>query len=64
MNRNHMNHSIKQGIVPPHTGLEREEPEIGQEEDIPSDDEPATDEPNNPSARESQDRPPRKIERE
>jgi hypothetical protein len=35
-----MNHSIKPGPVPPRPGLEREEPEIAQEDDIPSGDKP------------------------
>jgi hypothetical protein len=33
-----MNSSIHESIVPPPRGLEREEPEIGQEDDIPTDD--------------------------
>jgi hypothetical protein len=33
-----MNHSIKPGVVPPPPGLEKEEPELAEEEDIPSDD--------------------------
>jgi hypothetical protein len=35
-----MNHSIKQGTIPPAPGLEKEEPELADEEDIPSDDSP------------------------
>ena len=34
-----MNHSIKPGVVLPPPGLEKEEPELADEEDIPSDDE-------------------------
>jgi hypothetical protein len=33
-----MNHAIPQGIIPPLPGLEKEEPEVAQEDDIPSDD--------------------------
>jgi len=33
-----MNHSIKPGVIPPPPGLEKEEPEFAQEEDIASDD--------------------------
>ena len=33
-----MNHSIKPGLVPPPRGLEKEEPELTNEEDIPMDD--------------------------
>jgi hypothetical protein len=33
-----MNQSIAQGVIPPRPGLEKEEPELSQEEDIPSDD--------------------------
>lgn len=33
-----MNQAISPGLVPPPTGLEREEPEIGDELDIPTDD--------------------------
>ena len=33
-----MNHSIKPGVIPPPPGLEKEEPELADEEDIPSDD--------------------------
>lgn len=33
-----MNQSIKPGLVPPGRGLEREEPELAQEDDIPADD--------------------------
>jgi hypothetical protein len=37
-----MNHSIKPGVVPPPPGLEKEEPELADEEDIPSDDDSAS----------------------
>jgi hypothetical protein len=33
-----MNQAISPGLVPPPTGLEREEPEIADELDIPTDD--------------------------
>ncbi|MDB5870810.1 MAG: hypothetical protein JWQ07_252 [Ramlibacter sp.] len=33
-----MNQGIAPGLVPPATGLEREEPELAEEDDIPSDD--------------------------
>jgi hypothetical protein len=33
-----MNHSIKPGLLPASRGLEKEEPEQGYEDDIPSDD--------------------------
>jgi hypothetical protein len=36
-----MTHAINPGIVPPPRGLEREEPELAQEDDIPTDDRPA-----------------------
>jgi hypothetical protein len=31
-----MNHSIKPGVIPPLPGLEKEEPELADEEDIPA----------------------------
>jgi len=37
-----MNHSIKPGVVPPSPALDREEPELAEEEDIPSDDDSAS----------------------
>lgn len=36
-----MNHSIAPGVIPPPRGLEKEEPELANEEDIPSDDDRA-----------------------
>jgi len=33
-----MNHSIKPGVIPPPPGLDKEEPELADEEDIASDD--------------------------
>ncbi len=33
-----MNHSIAPGVIPPPRGLEKEEPELSNEDDIPSDD--------------------------
>lgn len=35
-----MNHSIPEGVVPPKPGLEKEEPELRNEEDIARDDRP------------------------
>ena len=41
-----MNSSIEPGLTPPLPGLEKEEPELAQEDDIPRDDRPeAADEP-------------------
>jgi len=37
-----MNHSIKPGVIPAPAGLEKEEPELADEEDIPSDDDAST----------------------
>jgi len=39
-----MNHSIKPGVIPPPPGLDKEEPELADEEDIASDSENAGDE--------------------
>jgi hypothetical protein len=33
-----MNRPIAEGLIPPEPGLEKEEPEIAQEDDIPADD--------------------------
>lgn len=33
-----MNPAIKKGLVPPAPGLEKEEPELSHEDDIPADD--------------------------
>ena len=56
-----MNHSINPGVIPPPSGLEKEEPELADEEDIPSDDDSA-------SARGAEgtggDKPSRDLERE
>jgi hypothetical protein len=54
-----MNHSIKPGVIPPPPGLEKEEPELAEEEDIPSDD----DSPASTSER-TGDEPLRDVERE
>jgi hypothetical protein len=41
-----MNSSIAPGLIPPMPGLEKEEPELAHEDDIPRDDRPeAADEP-------------------
>ena len=55
-----MIHSIKPGLVPPPRGLEKEEPEFTNEEDIPSDDGQVRD--SGEAAREE--RPLRNVERE
>jgi hypothetical protein len=55
-----MNHAIAPGTVPPPRGLEKEEPELAQEEDIPSDD----DDPETPAASQGDERPLRNVERE
>lgn len=38
-----MSHAIPQGMIPPGPGLEKEEPELSNEEDIPRDDEGPSD---------------------
>jgi hypothetical protein len=55
-----MNHAIAPGIVPPPRGLDREEPELAQEDDIPSDD----GESKSPGASSGEERPLRQVERE
>lgn len=58
-----MSHSIKPGLVPPERGLEKEEPEQWQEDDLPSDDGTTTTRsPGGEAGREE--RPRREIERE
>jgi hypothetical protein len=54
--------STPQGITPPTPGLEREEPELMREEDIPSDDGESGVERDEPRA--AEDRPLRQLERE
>jgi hypothetical protein len=54
-----MNQAIEPGPVPPRRGLEKEEPELSQEDDIPADD--GTD--NAPEAS-GESRPLRQVERE
>lgn len=58
-----MNPSIKPGMEPPRPGLEREEPELAQEDDIPKDEAPAGAGESEPSAADK-DRPLRQVERE
>lgn len=60
-----MNQSIAPGPIPPVPGLEKEEPELANEEDIPSDDGQTRDgrDPSEPSAA-TQERPLRDVERE
>jgi hypothetical protein len=55
-----MNHAIAPSIVPPRRGLEKEEPELAQEDDIPSDD----GESDLPGASPGDERPLRHVERE
>jgi len=38
LSKDEMNQSIALGAIPPPPGLEKEEPELADEEDIPSDD--------------------------
>ena len=54
-----MNQSIDPGLIPPPRGLEKEEPELAYEDDIPKDDD-------KPAAEdgECRERPLRKVERE
>ena len=54
-----MNHAIDAGLVPPRPGLEKEEPELAHEDDIPSDDGAEK----SPEAS-SESRPLRQVERE
>jgi hypothetical protein len=51
-----MNKSIAPGLVPPRVGLEKEEPELAQEEDIPTSDKPGAPD-------ETEDEAPRDVER-
>ena len=53
-----MNRSIAPGVIPPLPGLEKEEPELANEDDIPRDDRPQASEP------EPDPRGPRDVERE
>ena len=53
-----MNQSIAPGAIPPPPGLEKEEPELAEEEDIPSDDDA------NVRSEGTPDEPPRDVERE
>jgi hypothetical protein len=55
-----MNKSISPGLVPPARGLEKEEPELSHEDDIPADD--GTTHP--PKAVPGEERPLREVERE
>ena len=52
-----MTHSIPESVIPPVPGLEKEEPELANERDIPSDDD-------KPSQRGGEERPLRDVERE
>ncbi len=55
-----MNQAISPGVVPPPRGLDKEEPEIAQEDDIPSDDGGVE----SPEAAQRDERPLRNVERE
>lgn len=60
-----MNRPIEEGLVPPEPGLEKEEPELAHEDDIPADDgttvSPGASKDGQPSKEE---RPLRHVERE
>jgi hypothetical protein len=56
-----MNHEIKPGLIPPEPGLEKEEPELSHEADIPADDGTTTTD--SPEAS-KEERPLRQVERE
>ena len=55
-----MNHAIAPGVVPPPRGLEREEPELAEEDDIPTDDRGSR----SPGAAPGDERPLRQVERD
>ena len=55
-----MTHSIQPGVIPPVPGLEKEEPELRKERDIPSDD----DKPQGVDKEKGNERPLRDVERE
>lgn len=55
-----MNPAIEKGLVPPEPGLEKEEPELAHEDDIPADDGTTGE----PQASKEEDRPLRQVERE
>lgn len=57
-----MNHAIEPGLIPPEPGLEKEEPEQSQEDDIPADD-GTTRKSESPQAT-HEERPLRQVERE
>jgi len=57
-----MNHAIQPGLIPPERGLEKEEPEQSQEDDIPADD-GTTSNAKSPEAS-NEERPLRQVERE
>jgi hypothetical protein len=58
-----MSQAITPGLIPPRPGLEREEPELATEHDIPADDGTAMP-PEDAPAAESEERPLRQVERE
>lgn len=55
-----MTHSIQPGVIPPVPGLDKEEPELRNERDIPSDD----DKPQGSDKERRDERPLRDVERE
>ena len=55
-----MNHAISPGVVPPQRGLDKEEPELAHEDDIPSDDGGSE----STAAAQRDERPLRNVERE
>jgi hypothetical protein len=57
-----MNQPIAPGIIPPRSGLEREEPEQALEEDIPT--EEGAEVPPDAAQTDSEERPLRQVERE
>lgn len=59
-----MNQSIEPGLVPPRPGLEREEPELAQEDDIPKDDSPGASGDDESTEKKRDERPLRHVERE
>lgn len=59
-----MTHSIQPGVIPPVPGLEKEEPELTNERDIPSDDDKPQGSDKERGKERSEERPLRDVERE
>lgn len=57
-----MSQGISPGLIPPRPGLEREEPELAEEYDIPPDD--GTARPTEEPPAQAAERPPKQVERE